>query len=260
MSFSTWLKTLPEERTDLIGQDGYDKQLQWWHARPNPFDFEGLPQELQDLVLLHCIGALRPVHISKSMDCSRLRSVPGSSGYWREPLSSAVFEIPKVCHPILALSKRLTPIARDLLHNKTIRQFQSSGGNEEITGKFPATVINARRVQLAFGITQLPEFFRADLPGIHLNSRHMHPDTLLRYPPPAHQLRQWTNLEYLEIYFESTFNQMSTSPWALLLRSKQALWPGMDGSIYPCRRFLVDWIMLFAFEHSKHVPSVNLTR
>lgn len=208
-------------------------------------------------MLLHCIGALRPVHISKSMDWGRLRSVPAGSCHWREPLSSAVFDIPRVCHPILALNKRLLPIARDILHNKTIRRFKSAGDLSSITRKFPATVINPKRVQLAFHLRELPEFFRVDIPGIHLNTRHMHPHNV--YPPLAQQLKQWTNLEYLEIYFGSTFNQVDTSPWASLLRFNRALWPGIDGSIYPYRRVLVDWIMLFAFEHLKHIPSVNLT-
>lgn len=33
----------------------------------------------------------------------------------------------------------------------------------------------------------------------------------------------------------------------------------IDECMYPCRRILVDWIMLFAFPRLKHIPSINLT-
>jgi len=80
---------------DVTGRESYDLQLKWWHPRKNPFRFEDLPQELQDLVLLHCIGAVRPVECFPTITSDRLQCTSVSTAHYRDPFSSTILRTPK---------------------------------------------------------------------------------------------------------------------------------------------------------------------
>jgi len=93
--------------------------------------------------------------------------------------------------------------------------------------------VNLKRVQLASKTDGLVQFFQIKLPDIAKLYR--------QDPAPAEQLRSWNEIEYLEIYFESTLCPTVTSPWSSVpLSSLRGEHPEIDECIYPCRRIFVD--------------------
>ena len=233
-----------------MGREGCDKQLEWWDERQRPFDFERLPLEIQDLLLLQCIGAFPPVDFWSTMETNSLQITLALEALYRNPLSSAVFEIPEIAYPILTLSKRIEHVARKILEPKTIKKFDTSASLKSVINICPVTMVNSARVQLAFSISELAQFFGMKLLRVSLSNDYVGMTTGI-------QLKQWTNLTYLEIYFESTFVQRDTTPWFAMWRYRNGDVPVKE--VYPCRRILVDWLMLSAFEHVQHIPSVNIT-
>lgn len=140
------------------------------------------------MILLHCIGAVRPVWYDMTIIWERLlcKAATVTSYPNRDPFSSAVLDIPEVSHAILSLSKRLRRIAKKLLRDHTIKQFHTEEELRAILGSCPTTYINPKRVQLAFTMDGFMDFFRVALPGIDLWNP--------RLPPPALCLRVWSNL------------------------------------------------------------------
>lgn len=146
--FAQWLRDLFRTKSKQpTGSAGYDLQLQWWHARNTSFKLEDLPQELQDLVLLHCIGVVRPVDFGKTLLQLRLhcKAATETGDLKRDPFSSAISQLPEVSHRILSLNRRFRPIAKKLLRDSTMKQLHKMDHLVWILGKCPTTYINPKR-------------------------------------------------------------------------------------------------------------------
>lgn len=253
VSLKTWLEALPADAVDVTGRAAYDKQLLWWHSRQNAFHLERLPAELIDLMLLHLMGEVRPLRLIRGDNrlitlCWELESL---HYVHRDDLSRSTREIERIDPTVLALNKSLRSIAVKVADLCTVKQIVTLDDLSEIMRQDWGQLFNFPRIQLAMPIRHLLKLFQISFPGANEGRGWT-------YQPPSFDklMQKFSGLRYLEIYFESTLDPVGSNPWSVYWHDTDSQ---VDCAIYPCRKTLVDWIMLFIFPHVQHIASVSLT-
>lgn len=112
-------------------------------------------------------------------------------------------------------------------------------------------LFNFPRIQLAMPIRHLLKLFQISFPGANEGRGWT-------YQPPSFDklMQKFSGVRYLEIYFESTLDPVGSNPWGVYWHDTDSQ---VDCAIYPCRKTLLDWIVLFIFPHVQHIASVSLT-
>ena len=294
-SLEDWVRSLPPLAPTPMGEAGY-RMLHAWHRecrahRSSPVkSFSNMPVEIQDDIITHMVGAVRPLteprfckaFNEETVTPNQFNLVNGDDSAFRpyggyEPIreytrderivvSSLRPRIPALNIDSLLLNKEIYKSVKLILRTRSIMSFCTSDYIASTISHAPQSLwANMTRVQLAFSDFEYFGFFDLELPGIdkaELAKKTIPRKAYSQTPSTinASVLRQLPALKYLELWFNSPLNPYACSPWyATNTADAKEKDPEINRRRFPCRKTMVDYILTAAFPHVQHIQHLNIT-
>lgn len=235
---------------DVIGAKGY-KLLHQWHVARSKFkratlSFAAVAEDIQNVILLHMLGETRLLKYSRDNSLNGFTLCEGRRARDTDDYGPA--EIDSVdLTTIRLLNRRINTTSLKILYHGTVKAFDNDSCLTGAITDFPLAHQILNRIQLCFTDLDYLDFFGADVPGV---------SAYQITNPGARLLKQLPSLRSLEFWFHSTYNTRHCNPW---FRDPTDYHRRDREYYFPCRKGMIDVIMVSAWPHIKHIPQITLT-
>ncbi|KAK4565707.1 hypothetical protein LTR86_003555 [Recurvomyces mirabilis] len=230
--------TLPSDQLDILGEDGWEVQSEWWRSCGFICDFQGLLPEIQDRILLHAIG--QDVELLPWLEGEAVFSggaVRGSNWGWRTPSGCLSPEL-------LLLNKSVCQQIRRICSRDVVKTIDLGALDEppwDVGPRLPFL----NKLQLSLNDEAYYFFFGVELRAEDIGTWRELPDASL--------LRELKSVRSLEINFLSPIHELQSSYGIPRVAGSES------SSTLGCRKAVHDIILTFAFEHIRHFPTIKLS-